>query len=106
MRLGDALFVHLYLADMACFGAANAAYTRHFPAVSPPARACVQALLPPGRHVAVDVLLANGEAMQGPQPPPASSLYRVPPRPKRTSGDGRAFMRGPAAVAEHAPVEA
>ena len=62
LQLGDALFVHLYLADMACFSAANAAYARHFPAVNPPARACVQALLQPGCQVAVDVLLAHGEA--------------------------------------------
>ena len=33
--------VHLYLADMACFGAANAEYCRHFPVSSPPARAAM-----------------------------------------------------------------
>jgi enamine deaminase RidA (YjgF/YER057c/UK114 family) len=35
-------FVHLYLADMAHFGVANAAYCRHLPQVNPPSRACVQ----------------------------------------------------------------
>lgn len=35
-------FVHLYLADMAHFGAANEAYCRHLPQVDPPSRACVQ----------------------------------------------------------------
>jgi enamine deaminase RidA (YjgF/YER057c/UK114 family) len=35
-------FVHLYLADMAHFGVANAAYCRHLPQVDPPSRACVQ----------------------------------------------------------------
>jgi hypothetical protein len=34
--------VHLYLADMAHFGAANAAYCRHLPQLNPPSRACVQ----------------------------------------------------------------
>ena len=56
VSLRQALFVHLYLADMAHFPAANAAFARHFPAVNPPARACVQACLPPGSPVAVDVL--------------------------------------------------
>ena len=42
LALGGALFVHLYLADMACFGAANAAYARALPARWTPrrARAC------------------------------------------------------------------
>lgn len=35
-------FVHLYLADMSHFAAANAAYCRHLPQVNPPSRACVQ----------------------------------------------------------------
>jgi diphthine-ammonia ligase len=35
-------FVHLYLADMAHFGAANEVYCRHLPQVDPPSRACVQ----------------------------------------------------------------
>jgi diphthine-ammonia ligase len=35
-------FVHLYLADMAHFGTANAVYCRHLPQVDPPSRACVQ----------------------------------------------------------------
>ena len=56
MDLGNAVFVHLYLRSMAHFPAANAAFARHFPAVNPPARACVEALLPPGCPVAIDVL--------------------------------------------------
>lgn len=35
-------FVHLYLADMSHFAAANAAYCRHLPQINPPSRACVQ----------------------------------------------------------------
>ena len=62
VSLQDALFVHLYLASMADFPAANAAFARHFAAVNPPARACVEACLPPGSPVAVDVLCrAAGE---------------------------------------------
>ncbi len=56
--------MHLYIADMAYFGAANAAYARHFPAVDPPARACVQAQLPRGCPVAVDVLLGHGAGVR------------------------------------------
>ena len=57
VHLCTALFVHLYLADMTQFLAANAAYRRHFPAVSPSARACVEAALPPGCPVMLEVLL-------------------------------------------------
>ena len=60
LSLASALFVHLYLARMEDFGAANMAYGQHFPAVSPPARACVQAQLPPGLDVTVDILFAQG----------------------------------------------
>ncbi len=60
LSLASALFVHLYLARMEDFGAANSAYGHHFPAVNPPARACVQAQLPPGVNVMVDVLSAQG----------------------------------------------
>ena len=56
MDLSSAVFVHLYLRSMAHFPAANAAFARHFPSVSPPARACVEAALPQGCPVAVDVL--------------------------------------------------
>jgi hypothetical protein len=38
-------FVHLYLANMSHFGAANEAYCRHLPQVDPPSRACVQVRL-------------------------------------------------------------
>lgn len=54
-----ALFVHLYLADMGHFAAANVAYCGHFPAVSPSARACVQAQLPAGCPVMVEVLVPS-----------------------------------------------
>ncbi|KAK9813243.1 hypothetical protein WJX72_011346 [[Myrmecia] bisecta] len=57
--LADALFVHLYLADMEHFAAANAAYCCHFPGVSPAARACVQLPLPADMAVAIDVLLPS-----------------------------------------------
>ncbi|BDA44893.1 probable diphthine-ammonia ligase at N-terminal half [Coccomyxa sp. Obi] len=64
LSLAAALFVHLYLARMEDFGAANAAYGHHFPAVSPPARACVQAQLPPGVDLMVDVLLTHDVALR------------------------------------------
>ncbi|KAK9831634.1 hypothetical protein WJX74_003462 [Apatococcus lobatus] len=56
-NLGQALFVHMFLADMAAFGEANAAYNPHMPAVNPPARACVQTYLPSETPVAIDVLV-------------------------------------------------
>ena len=60
LSLADAVFVHLYLADMGSFAAANRAYSRHFPAVSPAARACIQTPLPQGVPLAVDVLFRPG----------------------------------------------
>ena len=60
MILAEAVFVHLYLADMGTFAAVNRAYHRHFPAVSPAARACIQVPLPQGVPVAVDVLFRPG----------------------------------------------
>ena len=39
---GHALFVHLYLANMGHFAAANSVYIQTFPAIDPPSRACVQ----------------------------------------------------------------
>ena len=71
--LDIALFVHLYLADMAHFAAANAAYCRHLPAVSPSAGACVQAQLLPGCPVMIEVLLPS--SVQG------ASLITTPPPP-------------------------
>ncbi len=65
LSLAAALFVHLYLVRMEDFGAANKAYGHYFPAVSPPARACVQGQLPPGVDVMVDVLLVHGELLNG-----------------------------------------
>lgn len=66
LSLGAALMVHLYLADMACFGAANAEYCRHFPVSSPPARACLQAPLPPHLHVLVELLLPPADPRESP----------------------------------------
>ena len=57
LTLHVALFVHLCLAEMSHFAAANAAYCRHFPAVSPSARACVEVPLPPGCPLMLEVLL-------------------------------------------------
>lgn len=62
LALSHALFVKLYLSDMSHFAAANAAYCRHFPAVSPAARACVQVGLPEDRPVMLDVLLPASQA--------------------------------------------
>ena len=55
--LGQAVFVHMFLADMVAFGEANKAYNPHMPAVNPPARACVQTHLPAENPVAIDVLV-------------------------------------------------
>lgn len=55
--LGQALFVHMFLADMATFCDANRAYNPHMPAVNPPARACVQSHLPAETPVAIDILV-------------------------------------------------
>ncbi len=67
--LEAALFVHMYLADMATFGEANKAYNPHMPPVNPPARACVQTHLPPLQPVAIDVLIAcnpeGGQPLRG-----------------------------------------
>lgn len=52
----DSLMVHLYLRDMSQFAAVNATYIRVVPATAPPARACLEACLPDGTLVAVDVL--------------------------------------------------
>ena len=57
LDLGQALFIRLYLSHMTHFAAANAAYCRHLPAVSPSARACVQLALPDDTPVLVEVLL-------------------------------------------------
>jgi enamine deaminase RidA (YjgF/YER057c/UK114 family) len=57
-------FVHLYLADMGHFSAANAVYSALLPAASPPGRACVQLPLPAGCPVAVSVhVLCGGSAL-------------------------------------------
>lgn len=42
LDLGSAVFVHLYLASMGHFGAANSVYCSYFPSLDPPSRACVQ----------------------------------------------------------------
>lgn len=61
----DAVYVHLYLADMDAFGAANAAYVEFIHHKDPPARACVQAAaLPEGALAAVEVACAPGAAAE------------------------------------------
>ena len=67
LTLRDVFFVHLYLKDLAHFGAVNEAYVAEFqrsfaegdsPALHgarPPSRSCVAAPLPPGVEVLVDV---------------------------------------------------
>lgn len=56
----DAAFVHLYLADMSHFGAANTVYNWLLPAVDPPGRACIQLPLSGGCPVAASVLVVTG----------------------------------------------
>mmetsp|Transcript_35745 Transcript_35745/g.79546 ORF Transcript_35745/g.79546 Transcript_35745/m.79546 type:complete len:894 (+) Transcript_35745:147-2828(+) len=72
LELNHALFVHLFLANMGHFAAANAVYCRHFPAHNPPSRACVQVPLPEGCPVMVDVLLAKGAYTPAAQPAAAA----------------------------------
>lgn len=55
------LFVHMYLADMAHFGAANAEYCKHLPQVNPPSRACVQVSEAGG--IGAHVLLAGSSTL-------------------------------------------
>lgn len=54
----NALFVHLYLPDMKYFDAANQAYACIFPAINPPARACLQIDISGGYLLGVEVLFA------------------------------------------------
>ena len=54
--------MHLYLADMADFAAANAGYAAVLPPVNPPARACIQLPLPDGVPAMVEVLVASRPA--------------------------------------------
>lgn len=58
--LEDITFVHLYLADMSLFAAANEAYGKHFPSRNPPSRSCLQASLPAGKLLAMDVSFLRG----------------------------------------------
>lgn len=53
-------FVHLYLADMAHFSAANAVYSALLPGTNPPGRACVQLPLPCGCPVSVSIVAMCG----------------------------------------------
>jgi len=58
--LADAVFVHMYLRDMAAFAAANAAYCCYWGA-HPPSRSAVALRdLPPGVDVALDALFLPG----------------------------------------------
>lgn len=61
----DAIFVQMYLADMAHFGAANEAYSQHLPSVDPPARACVQLQLDSKELVAFEITLRSEPAASG-----------------------------------------
>jgi len=61
----DALFMSLYVADMAEFSLVNAAYSRVLPATSPPARCCVQVPLPPGARVSVAALVRAPGCSEG-----------------------------------------
>lgn len=61
----DAIFVQMYLADMAHFGAANVAYSQHLPSVDPPARACVQLQLDLNELVAIEITLRSEAAASG-----------------------------------------
>ncbi|WIA29375.1 hypothetical protein OEZ86_011879 [Tetradesmus obliquus] len=112
-------FVHLYLADMAHFGAANEAYCRHLPQVDPPSRACVQVPLPAGCPVLLDVLFARQPDQQQQQQPLDRRVLHVQsisswapscigPYSQATSCNGLIYMAGqipldPASMAIAAP---
>ncbi|XP_056092043.1 diphthine--ammonia ligase isoform X2 [Rhinichthys klamathensis goyatoka] len=55
-RMEHVLLVHLYVRDMENFSLINSLY-RSFFTLDPPARVCVQASLPVGQHLQMDVLL-------------------------------------------------
>ena len=59
--------MHLYLADMADFAAANAGYAMVVPLVNPPARACVQLPLASDAIAVVEVLTASTPLMPLPR---------------------------------------
>ncbi|GIL63455.1 hypothetical protein Vafri_17493, partial [Volvox africanus] len=79
MDLHHCLFVHLFLANMGHFQAANGVYCKHFPCRDPPSRACVQVCLPHDCPVMCEFLLARGAAP--PAAPPRSSLSAACPPP-------------------------
>lgn len=64
MSLGDAVLVLLWVRDMAHFASLNAVYSRHFPAVRPAARACVQVALPAAMPLILQVRIAAPGAPQ------------------------------------------
>ncbi|GLC43297.1 hypothetical protein PLESTF_000414800 [Pleodorina starrii] len=72
MDLHHCLFVHLFLANMGHFQAANGVYCKHFPSRDPPSRACVQVCLPHDCPVMCEFLLARGAA------PPVAAAPRSP----------------------------
>lgn len=68
------LFVHLTLADMQHFAAANAAYCAAVPQATAPARACVQAPLPRTVAAQIEVLVVGANiAVAGAVPQSAAS---------------------------------
>lgn len=93
--LADVAFVHLYLRDMAAFGAVNAAYCEYFGA-HPPSRSCVAVdlpatrspgaagLSPPALLLDCVAVRGSGASMRGlwaprvpaqPPPPPRETLH-------------------------------
>ena len=76
LALSDAVFVHLYLADLSLFHAVNEAYSDFFDE-NPPSRSCVVIPLPPGALVAMDVLFLLGSDVTSPEGSAARSVLHV-----------------------------
>jgi diphthine-ammonia ligase len=55
LKFEHVLYVNLFLASMADFASINATYHKRF-RVSPPARVTVEVILPPGRHVRLELI--------------------------------------------------
>lgn len=83
----DVIYVHMFLANMAHFAAANKSYMALVPQSSAPSRACIASPLPPGILCSLDISVAKP-----PQPPRAPGSSSNDPRPSQKGG-----VRGEAA---------
>ncbi|GLI61050.1 hypothetical protein VaNZ11_003310 [Volvox africanus] len=92
MDLHHCLFVHLFLANMGHFQAANGVYCKHFPSRDPPSRACVQVCLPHDCPVMCEFLLARGAAPPAVAPRSSLSAACPPPPPSPVTRHARRVL--------------